>query len=548
MSFTEEEWENYIPPENSWFENEHYFEYYDENYDEGYYNETNAAEDKLYLTATLVTQTEAERYYLTGFVRKDLEASDKYVSYAQLYHLCRKYAYVPPAVEIVSILVWIVCLVYLLVSAGYVRTAEAPQETTFEKIPFDLFSCLTVIAGFILIFGFCVIENYDLPDIAVIASLGIIAALGVLLAVWWLVSLTIRIRTGTILSRNLIVILSRKIHHIFRSIREQLSISWQALIAISGFIFLSFFIALTREPGLYLLLSCAVIIVTLPVLGNLLILEKGLDRLSQGNLEANIPEKLPLFGPFLRYARQLNHVSDSMNKAVGERLKSEMFKTELIANVSHDIRTPLTSIINYTDLLSKLDLQNPEAEEYLEVLTRQSARLRKLTEDVLEASKATTGNIKAELEKLDLRVLLEQVTGEYTERLEKRNLKLLSIIPETPLYLSADGRLMWRVMDNLLGNICKYAMEGSRVYLDVRTENTKIICTLRNMSAQPLNISTEALLERFVRGDRSRNTEGSGLGLSIAKSLTEIQGGKLDLKIDGDLFKVTLEFPEMKIR
>ncbi|MDE5564804.1 MAG: HAMP domain-containing histidine kinase, partial [Oscillospiraceae bacterium] len=294
--------------------------------------------------------------------------------------------------------------------------------------------------------------------------------------------------------------------------------------------------------GAMILIWTAFVLLFCLIAYNLYILEKGGRQMANVNLEDKIPEE-KLFWRFQKHAEALNSMSTGMNKAVNDRLKSEMFRTELIANVSHDIRTPLTSIINYTDLLSKLDLDNAQAQEYIATLGRQSARLRKLTEDVLEASKATTGNIKVEKQTMDLRVLLEQTEGEFIERLEEKHLTLVKDMIDTPQYISVDGRLLWRVLDNLFGNICKYAMEGTRVYMNVLKMNNEVICMLRNISATQLNVSADTLMERFVQGDRSRNAEGSGLGLSIAQSLTTLQGGQLDLQIDGDLFKVILRFP-----
>ncbi len=273
-----------------------------------------------------------------------------------------------------------------------------------------------------------------------------------------------------------------------------------------------------------------------------------LEMICGQNMADGILDKIPekwLFGRFLKHARNLNSISEGMNKAVTDKLKSEMFRTELIANVSHDIKTPLTSIINYTDLLSKMNLDDKQATEYIDVLGRQSARLRKLTEDVLEASKATTGTATVHKEKIDFRVLIEQIEGEFIEKFNANHLTLVSNVPEKPLYIMADGRQMWRVLDNLFNNVCKYAMSGTRVYLNVTESKSEIQFMLRNISATELNLSAEELMERFVRGDRSRNTEGSGLGLSIAQSLTALQGGIMELQIDGDLFKVILKLPTL---
>ena len=248
-------------------------------------------------------------------------------------------------------------------------------------------------------------------------------------------------------------------------------------------------------------------------------------------------------GSFRDFAKDLNDLSDAATAAAQNQLKSERMKTELITNVSHDIKTPLTSIVNYVDLMKKENVVEEPMAEYIRVLDRQSARLKKLTEDLLEASKAATGNVSVNLTLCDAAVLVEQLEGEYRERLTNQNLSLVVTKPEHPVTILADGRLIWRVFDNLMSNILKYAMPGSRVYLNLETSDTSTCFTFRNMSQDPLNIPGEELLERFTRGDSSRSTEGSGLGLSIANSLTALQKGHLALSTDGDLFKVTLIFP-----
>jgi K+-sensing histidine kinase KdpD len=231
-----------------------------------------------------------------------------------------------------------------------------------------------------------------------------------------------------------------------------------------------------------------------------------------------------------------------MNKAVEQRIKSERLKTELITNVSHDIKTPLTSIINYVDLLQK---PHTEAEEiqYLEVLDRQSKRLKKLTENLVEASKASTGNMAVHAEPTSVTELINQSLEEYRERLEAGKLSPVVELQEQ-LTVMADGKLMWRVLDNLLNNVVKYAMPGTRVYVTARRQGEQVILAVKNISAQELNVSADELLERFVRGDESRNTEGNGLGLNIARSLMEVQKGNLELYVDGDLFKVVLTLPK----
>lgn len=250
-----------------------------------------------------------------------------------------------------------------------------------------------------------------------------------------------------------------------------------------------------------------------------------------------------MFWDFEEFGECLNHIRDGLGRAVEDRIKSERFKTELITNVSHDIKTPLTSIISYVDLIKKEEMPTEALREYVEVLDRQSQRLKKLIEDLVEASKASTGNITVQLAECDVQVLLNQSMAEYQEKLEKAGLIPVLKQPDSPVHIRADGRHLWRIFDNLLNNICKYAMPGTRVYLDVTLLDGEARITFRNVSESPLQMDGETLLERFVRGDTSRHTEGSGLGLSIAASLAQLQHGRLELVTDGDLFKVVLVFP-----
>lgn len=278
------------------------------------------------------------------------------------------------------------------------------------------------------------------------------------------------------------------------------------------------------------------------VLSQLSRLIEGAKHLSEGDLSYKI-DTAHLHGPFRRNADMLNRISSGCAVEVERRMKSEHLKTELLTNVSHDIKTPLTSIINYVDLLKKTDLQPKEAREYADVLERQSNRLKKLLEDLIEASKASTGNITVELAPTDAAELLRQAVGEYSERLTAQSLETVLRIGGESCTITADGRLLWRVFDNLLGNVVKYAMPGTRVYFDLTEQGGQSSIVVKNISREALNIDTDELMERFVRGDASRATEGSGLGLSIARSLTECMGGRFELSVDGDLFKVTLRFP-----
>lgn len=271
-------------------------------------------------------------------------------------------------------------------------------------------------------------------------------------------------------------------------------------------------------------------------------LERGADRLAKGDLECQI-DTSNMFGVYKSHAENLNHIRRGMTDAVEAQIRSERMKTELITNVSHDIKTPLTSIINYVDLMKKEPIESETVREYLDIMDRQSTRLKKLIEDLIEVSKASTGNVNVELVSTDVGVLLEQALGEYRERLAATDLTLCVSNNAPNAHILADGKLLWRVFDNLLGNICKYSQPGTRVYLHVTARDNMLELTFRNISSYSLNITSEELMERFVRGDRSRHTEGSGLGLSIAKNLVELQKGKLELVIDGDLFKAIVSFP-----
>lgn len=250
-----------------------------------------------------------------------------------------------------------------------------------------------------------------------------------------------------------------------------------------------------------------------------------------------------LSGKELEIAKMLNSIGIGLEKALQEQLKSERFKADLITNVSHDIKTPLTSIISYVDLIKREHIQNEKIQSYLDVLEQKSLRLKNLTEDLVEASKASSGNLKLEISPIDLVEMICQTNGEFEEKFAMHHLELVSSLPSEALVIEADGRQLWRVLENIYNNAFKYAMEHSRVYTDLVQEENSAVFTIKNVSASPLNINSSELTERFVRGDVSRTTEGSGLGLSIAQSLTELQNGSLGIIIDGDLFKIQLRFP-----
>ncbi|MGN0483022.1 MAG: histidine kinase dimerization/phospho-acceptor domain-containing protein [Lachnospiraceae bacterium] len=358
------------------------------------------------------------------------------------------------------------------------------------------------------------------------------------------ISISIRIKQKALWKRTAISKLWSRAVWLICSIFSSTQVIWKVAVLVvflaidfifSGVYFANYMEEVVVVEKIFIAIAGAYILV------NLNRLQKGAKALAEGNLEQKV--ELAYLMPGCReHGEYLNAIQEGMQKAVGEKIKSERFKTELITNVSHDIKTPLTSIINYVDLLSKEELQNEKAEEYLEVLNRQSTKLKKLIEDLIEASKASTGNLKLDLLPCQADVLLTQTVGEYEEKLKANGLELQLKRPDEQVTILADGRYLWRVFDNLLSNISKYAQPQTRVYLNLEVTEKQVEIVFRNTSKAALNISAEELMERFVRGDASRHTEGSGLGLSIAKNLTEMMNGNFSLEIDGDLFKVTLRF------
>ena len=449
------------------------------------------------------------------------------------------------AVIAVSAVMFILSLVLLLSSAGYVKNSEEPEAGGLHRLPFDI-SLFTV--GAITLFAVYLVTDMHMPDTFVLAvTLSIIIALLSLVYLLFIESIAVRIKTRTILSNNLIVHIFRLISGAVGVIGKNISLLWKSLIAFVVISAIDFFVVLCAadefEVGFWLFfilkfieIPCAFLLAYVTSL-----LHDGAKKIADGETNHKIEHKF-LFGEFRQHAESLNSINRAVNKAVEERVKSENMKTELITNVSHDLKTPLTSIVNYIDLLKKTDIENETAKEYVEVIDRQAQRLKKLTTDIVDASKAATGNIEVHPEKTILNVMLSQVNGEYAEALEKRELTLIQQLPENDVCVMADGRLLWRVFDNLLNNICKYSQSYTRVYMSLIPQGAKAQIVFRNISNTPLNINSTELTERFVRGDSSRNTEGSGLGLSIAKSLCELMNADFELSIDGDLFKITITF------
>ena len=321
-----------------------------------------------------------------------------------------------------------------------------------------------------------------------------------------------------------------------------LPLTWQWLL-VGGimFLMLGMIIAANGEEGLMVLCSILFFGIILYGAHAFGILLEAVKRMGKGDLETKVSDQF-LLGSFKEFAGDLNALANVAVVAAQKQMKSERMKTELITNVSHDIKTPLTSIINYVDLLQKAETEE-EREAFLEVLSRQSMQLKKLIEDLMEMSKASTGNMNVDIISINAAEAVNQALGEFADKLDRANLTPVFRQPESPIYMQADGRLAWRVLSNLLSNVVKYAMPGTRVYIDLMDLEGKVIISMKNISREPLNVSADELLERFVRGDSSRHTEGCGLGLNISPSLMDIQKGQLQLLVDGDLFKATLVFP-----
>ncbi|SHI81025.1 sensor histidine kinase [Lutispora thermophila] len=271
-------------------------------------------------------------------------------------------------------------------------------------------------------------------------------------------------------------------------------------------------------------------------------LTEASSKLAEGNFDIVVPEDMGILTP---YARNLNNIKEGFRLAVEKELKSQNMKTELISNVSHDLKTPLTSIITYVDLLKKDDIDDETRKEYIDILDKKSKRLKILIEDLFEASKASSGNIELHMEKLDVVALLRQTLGELEEKINNSSLHMKINLPDKKVTCQLDGRKTYRIFDNIIGNILKYAMPNSRVYIDAEENDKEISFIFKNISAYEMNFDPSEIMERFTRGDKSRNTEGSGLGLAIAKSLVELQRGKININIDGDLFKLTVTFPKI---
>ena len=460
---------------------------------------------------------------------------------------------------ILSCVIWLISMIWLTVAAGRKPEDEEIHLNSFDRWYTEIAAgvvtgvWLVGFMGMVTVIANSLIGTFNNMQILIIS----LVICGIYTMAWFLtgyLSLVRRIKAGTFWKNSLLRRIlkwigkcNRKIVDFIGSFSRNTSEKIKVLFGIGGFVFLQFLLMLfmINASGVFALVlivaDVAAIVYAVRKVDGLDLIMDGLKKISDGELQYKIKTG-QLTGKYKAMAEYINNIGDGLDAAVENSLKKERMQTELITNVSHDLKTPLTSIINYVDLLKRENLTDPQVQEYLRILDEKSQRLKVLTEDVVEASKASTGNIKFEMNDIDFVEMVQQVIGEFEEKFQEKNLTMMVHFTDEPSMIYADGQKMWRVLENVFGNVVKYAMEGTRVYAEISNSNKKVVFSLKNISAQPLNFSADELTERFIRGDVARNTEGSGLGLSIAKSLTELQGGEFKLYLDGDLFKVMITF------
>ena len=494
-------------------------------------------------------------YNIEFFVAKNMSKNDLFSVTAKIIEIGYNLRYAMVFILLISLILCIAVHCFLYCSAGH-KDGEI-KLNAIDKLPFDVYTAFIVAAAICSIIG--VDAAYNLASRVLFIS--VIGTIDYFLGLGYTMSFATRMKVGGLLKNTLILRLIKIFGEFLKKaflkakyIISKLPSVKKTVIALFLFLTVEFF-AVVFVLNTYWMYDFAFLIIGLIFVNIIFIsavlylaftlqkIKVGGERIAGGDLEYKIDTSYML-GDFKDFSESLNNINEGLQTAVNEKMKSERFKTELITNVSHDIKTPLTSIINYVDLIKKENIENQTVNEYIDVLDRQSGRLKKLVEDLVEASKASTGNLPVNFEVLDVSVLLSQTLGEFEDRLKKAQITPVLRNDGSKVKILADGRHLWRVFDNLMSNVCKYAQSGTRVYLDITSKNGKAYITFRNISKYELK-SDKELTERFVRGDASRNTEGSGLGLSIAKSLVELQNGNLSILVNGDLFKVTVEFKEI---
>ena len=492
-----------------------------------------------------------------SYIAADYPAQDSVYWALRIYDVMAEFAPNAAVVVTVCALAELLFLVFLARAAGRRAGREETVAGWQEKIPFDLYAAV-VLGGSAMLVAAAASGTEDtfqgFEPIMIAVVLACCAAAYALFLAFWM-TLCARVKLGRWWENTVCCWLLRLCRRILRWCWRVLCRAWGAL---AGFVrgiplvwrtavgccvigVLLFALESNHADGLLLALLAVLSVAACLLSMQLRRLQKGGEALAAGDLTSQV-DTSHMYFDLKRHGENLNAISRGMSIAVEQKLKSERLKTELITNVSHDIKTPLTSIVNYVDLLQRE--HTPEQErEYLAVLDRQAHKLKKLTVDLVEMSKASTGNIPCHIARRSVRELIDQTVGEYAEKLSAARLEPVVTLPDEELYCLCDGALMWRVLDNLLSNACKYACAGTRLYVAARREGETVAFSFKNISRDALNVDPDELLERFVRGDSSRTTEGSGLGLNIAKSLVELQKGTFSIAIDGDLFKVGFILP-----
>lgn len=443
--------------------------------------------------------------------------------------------------------------VFLMCSSGYHENTETPRLSWFDKISLEFIIAALLLLGLGELYIIDSISSFSVSMVIWGVFIGLIDITLLLLV---FMSLSTRFRCKSFWKTTLIFTILRgiflilkKAFTLFLKVISYVPALWQLIFAVVLFCVIEFIFLFLWGIEDIIVLFCFEKLVFIPLIFYVAVvfykLEATSKQLASGDMTATVNTKY-FVGTLKKQGEHLNSIKLGISQAVEDKMKSERFKTELITNVSHDIKTPLTSIINYVDLLDKEDLQNETAKEYIKIISKHSDRLKKLVVDLVDASKASSGVIKLDMQPMKIDVLLEQIAGEYTEHLSENHLDLIMRKPEESMEIMADGQRIYRVFDNLMNNICKYALAGTRVYLLLEKVDNNAVISFKNISATELDISASDLMERFVRGDKSRNTEGSGLGLSIAESLTRLQNGDFRIQLDGDLFKIVLTFPIIK--
>lgn len=502
-------------------------------------------------------------------IKKDLKNVDDYYRAANAFTAYTEGYYLKIAGLIVSAIIYLFLLIVLTVREGHKGSSKESDDKikTYptDRIPFEI--RLVLIYPFVLpvvalvdtYFGRQILKNlyslYVSEPLYALAVIGIIALIYSLVIAFFYYGFVRRIKAGIWWNTSLIYMIVQKIKKLVNEIYGNLPAivkTWlpYTLFAIFNILAAVFISERSRRTGIILLL---ILILIDAAIGYILYrnfkerisITDVIDRICEGDINAKA-DPGSVHGENIRFAKAVNRIGQSVSDAVNTSMKDEKMKTDLITNVSHDLKTPLTSIINYVDLLKKENIDNENAIEYINILDEKSQRLKQLTDDLVEASKISSGNIVLQFEKINVKALLDQMYAEFYDKFEEKNLMAVTNAPDKELYINADSRSIFRVMENLMTNIYKYALAGTRVYTDIRSEGGKVSICLKNISDNPLNVSSSELMERFVRGDESRTTEGSGLGLSIAKNLTEAMGGTFSINLDGDLFKVVIAFDEVK--